>query len=841
MRLLSSSWRIMEEKIYVGYRPVFTGIHHKFLVYRDASGDEWTVSGWAGHPAPPITRAPFDPVLRAQLPMALDFGPLRVRGGTSDPLRYDPASADYPVLVHGTEVTHPTEVAATGEDLSALWRAITDAADRIGAERHPYRPMTQNCNAMIDEILRRVGLPEPRDDGVGAHWSPGSGIPLGSDYSNLEPQATAQLLSLMAIPFQAALAPPDTGLLNVLLRLDGMMRDAEYCPLVLDLDGNGVSTLPMARWQPIHFDHDANGYAELTGWVAPGDGLLVRDLDGNGRIDSGRELFGQQSLLASGATALHGFQALEAFDLNGDHQVDAAEIQDAGIQVWRDVNSNGETDEGELLDAAQVGVHTLLLAHADRREVDASGNTHSQHGSYEDAAGTLHAMADVWFSVNPSRARPLHPVDVSEEALALPQVPGMGNLPSLRHAMSGARGIELQGLLSAWIAADAAQRPALLESLIFLWAGVQDIHPASRLTYMDVAHPLQDSRRLEVLEEVLGREFHSLNPGWRGPLFARHEASVILMRAWRGLIQYVDGELALQTDYADAIAQIRVVRPVAPAPPAPGSLPINPAGTAPQGQAAEAPPATAPGPLTADAFHLDVSALAAMVLTPPAGAPQDPVVQHARLAQLAPALLNRGPAGLAVLSALQAAALDGPEDALVILHGLKHGKPLIPHTQRVLAAPGSGSIKIGTAGNEVIEGSSSNDVISGMGGDDELAGNDGRDVYWFGLGHGRDTISDYSYSFYLEGVRSGDWLMIGRGLSPATCRATRVVNHLRLAWETGDQVTINHYFMAPGHQMPIGFHDGTRWLLPDVESRIDYEMTEDHDEVAGVLAHPNRM
>lgn len=55
-------------------------------------------------------------------------------------------------------------------------------------------------------------------------------------------------------------------------------------PIVLDLDGDGVETISVANgaW----FDHAADGFAERTGWAGSDDGLLVRDLDGKGSIDS---------------------------------------------------------------------------------------------------------------------------------------------------------------------------------------------------------------------------------------------------------------------------------------------------------------------------------------------------------------------------------------------------------------------------------------------------------------------------------------------------------------------------------------------------------------------------
>ena len=46
-------------------------------------------------------------------------------------------------------------------------------------------------------------------------------------------------------------------------------------PLVLDLDGGGVGLIPFDQ-STAFFDVDNDGSVEHTGWVAAGDGLLVR-------------------------------------------------------------------------------------------------------------------------------------------------------------------------------------------------------------------------------------------------------------------------------------------------------------------------------------------------------------------------------------------------------------------------------------------------------------------------------------------------------------------------------------------------------------------------------------
>src|SRR5205807_105269 len=88
------------------------------------------------------------------------------------------------------------------------------------------------------------------------------------------------------------------------------------CPLILDLNGDGVKTRNVTAGA--FFDHDKNGLAQQTGWVSASDGLLVRDCNGNGRIDDGTELFGDNTILKNGNKAPTGFQALADLDDNGD-------------------------------------------------------------------------------------------------------------------------------------------------------------------------------------------------------------------------------------------------------------------------------------------------------------------------------------------------------------------------------------------------------------------------------------------------------------------------------------------------------------------------------------------
>jgi len=132
------------------------------------------------------------------------------------------------------------------------------------------------------------------------------------------------------------------------------------CPLILDLDGGGISNSGIAPGLPILFDHDGDGLRTASGWVGAGEAIVVRDLNGNGTMDSGRELFGDNTLLTrgpkAGQRAADGFEALADLDSNNDGQFNAADAAFASVKLWKDVNQNGISEAGELFTFAQLGV-----------------------------------------------------------------------------------------------------------------------------------------------------------------------------------------------------------------------------------------------------------------------------------------------------------------------------------------------------------------------------------------------------------------------------------------------------------------------------------------------------
>jgi len=173
-------------------------------------------------------------------------------------------------------------------------------------------------------------------------------------------------------------------------------------PIVLDLDGNGIKTTTLQNG--VTFDLDNDGKVEKSAWVARGDGLLVRDVNGDGVINNGGELFGSGTVLADGSKAQDGYEAMRALDANGDGVLNAADSAFSQLGVWLDSNGNGRTDAGEVVSLNDLGINALSLT-AQTSSVFDNGNLIGLMGSYTKSDGTTHTMGDVWFQVDASGAR----------------------------------------------------------------------------------------------------------------------------------------------------------------------------------------------------------------------------------------------------------------------------------------------------------------------------------------------------------------------------------------------------------------------------------------------------
>ncbi len=130
-------------------------------------------------------------------------------------------------------------------------------------------------------------------------------------------------------------------------------------PIILDLNGDGYAFGSTAT-----FDINADGATDKVTWNSSNDGILAIDLDGNGTIDNGSEIFTPGF---GGGTFANGTEALASLDDNGDGVIDANDAAFAKLLVWQDANADGVSDAGELSSLADHGIASIATgaAHAD--------------------------------------------------------------------------------------------------------------------------------------------------------------------------------------------------------------------------------------------------------------------------------------------------------------------------------------------------------------------------------------------------------------------------------------------------------------------------------------------
>lgn len=159
-----------------------------------------------------------------------------------------------------------------------------------------------------------------------------------------------------------------------------------YTPLSIDVNGDGYRLTDAAGG--VLFDIDADTAAERLSWTARGsdDALLALDRDNNGRIDSGKELFGNFTEQPASDNE-NGFIALAQYDDNGDGVIDGNDAVFALLRLWQDANHNGVSEPSELHSLPALDVVRLHLNYKESKQVDEQGNRFRYRAKVDDARG----------------------------------------------------------------------------------------------------------------------------------------------------------------------------------------------------------------------------------------------------------------------------------------------------------------------------------------------------------------------------------------------------------------------------------------------------------------------
>ena len=179
-------------------------------------------------------------------------------------------------------------------------------------------------------------------------------------------------------------------------------------PLVFAIDGGAVALTDLAHG--VRSDADGDGQAELIAWTVPGSrvGILALDLNGDGLITTGAEIFGQPVTgPIRGRQPMpdeNSFVRLAADDRpelggNGDGTIGPEDAVFSRLRVWVDATHDGVSQPDELIPLAAAGIARIDLTYQLTGGGDGQGNFFRYRGTVHLTNGQSQVIWDVLLKV----------------------------------------------------------------------------------------------------------------------------------------------------------------------------------------------------------------------------------------------------------------------------------------------------------------------------------------------------------------------------------------------------------------------------------------------------------
>ncbi|MET1077847.1 MAG: hypothetical protein ABWY06_07485 [Pseudomonas sp.] len=250
--------------------------------------------------------------------------------------------------------------------------AIFAAQGRLPPQRG--RDVPAAVSDSVDyQILRRTLMPDAPDVQAAAEeLNQASTAPAPSGSSDQGVQVAQ---------FQAVIDQRDLQ-----LNVSASVRPQRTDPLALDLAGNGFATRGLEA--PVTFDLDADGRRDQISVPTGDDALLALDRNANGRIDDGRELFGDQH------GAANGFAELAKLDDNRDGRLDLQDALFERLTLLR-FDDQGRQHSQSL---AEAGVSVIHLQHQEVKVALGAYDEIAQLGRFDFEDGRQGQAADLLLS-----------------------------------------------------------------------------------------------------------------------------------------------------------------------------------------------------------------------------------------------------------------------------------------------------------------------------------------------------------------------------------------------------------------------------------------------------------
>ncbi len=569
-----------------------------------------------------------------------------------------------------------------------------------------------------------------------------------------------------------------------------------FDPLALDLNNDGkIGTRSLVSG--VNFDLDNNGFAERTNWVSPVDGLLVLDRNNNGFIDGGTELFGSETFLQSGAKAANGYVALAEFDSNHDQQITNLDSSFGSLRIWKDSNSNGIADAGELQSLSGAGIASIGLTYTNNSFDDKYQVEHREQGQFTRTNGTLGTTNTLWFNRDTRDSVAVselsgNGVVVSDNVRVLPNIAGVGNLRSLHSAMMlDASGQLKQAVELFTSTTNIDTRRAQVKNILLLWTKQNNVVAGSRGEFVDAQH-------LAVLESFWGERFFQVNPEAQyavevETIYTQLELAVYsqLMQGSHAKAQFAQIDFSRSgSDWAGDFTDVGLA-------------------------------------LVNRFISNDPTAMAALKDFMAIVKGIDPFDLNPLYHQFTQSIAN--------------AAASLPESTrITILQVVRQDNDSIIGTNAadtIRGYDGNDTLRtgelndqlFGNGGNDDLYGEGGDDVLQGGIGFDDLNGGSGNDTYVYNLNDGIDFIRE---------TVGTDVIQVGAGINPSSIRLQRENNHLKIMLDQNNALYVEDMFIEGAINEnyaieKIRFGNGDEWNL----SRIKQELlvgTVGDDEILGV-------